>query len=208
MIASGYALTQASSWPVQLWSTDPESSPAAAVLVLFALSLCAGFKVHPYYEDFSSPCFAGLHNMVSWQLGIDWLACGVSACACLLRLVNCPLETGQLPPKPTVPPLPLLCLLLLRLCRLLAAASSARGSWPPSTHAISSGPTSSNTPASASCRVSQTHPCTTLRQPPQSSPYCPSLRPAVWTLQSPMWVRSRAAAPCAAATGERQSQTV
>jgi formylglycine-generating enzyme required for sulfatase activity len=24
-----------------------------------------GFKVHPYYEDFSSPCFGGLHHMVS-----------------------------------------------------------------------------------------------------------------------------------------------
>jgi hypothetical protein len=24
-----------------------------------------GFKVHPYYEDFSSPCFAGLHQLVS-----------------------------------------------------------------------------------------------------------------------------------------------
>jgi len=23
-----------------------------------------GFKVHPYYEDFSAPCFAGLHHMV------------------------------------------------------------------------------------------------------------------------------------------------
>jgi formylglycine-generating enzyme required for sulfatase activity len=24
-----------------------------------------GFKVHPYYEDFSSPCFAGKHQLVS-----------------------------------------------------------------------------------------------------------------------------------------------
>jgi formylglycine-generating enzyme required for sulfatase activity len=24
-----------------------------------------GFKVHPYYEDFSAPCFGGLHHMVS-----------------------------------------------------------------------------------------------------------------------------------------------
>ena len=23
-----------------------------------------GFKVHPYYEDFSSPCFGGKHNLV------------------------------------------------------------------------------------------------------------------------------------------------
>jgi formylglycine-generating enzyme required for sulfatase activity len=26
-----------------------------------------GFKVHPYYEDFSAPCFGGLHHMVSDQ---------------------------------------------------------------------------------------------------------------------------------------------
>lgn len=28
--------------------------------------------MHPYYEDFSSPCFAGLHNMVSQYL-CRWL---------------------------------------------------------------------------------------------------------------------------------------
>lgn len=28
-----------------------------------------GFKLHPYYEDFSSPCFAGLHQLVScWSI--------------------------------------------------------------------------------------------------------------------------------------------
>jgi hypothetical protein len=31
----------------------------------------AGFKVHPYYEDFSSPCFAGLHHMVSTVSCLD-----------------------------------------------------------------------------------------------------------------------------------------
>lgn len=38
-----------------------------------------GFKVHPFYEDFSSPCFAGLHHMVGeaclllvWLVGVDW----------------------------------------------------------------------------------------------------------------------------------------
>jgi formylglycine-generating enzyme required for sulfatase activity len=24
---------------------------------------CAGFKVHPFYEDFSMPCFDGQHHM-------------------------------------------------------------------------------------------------------------------------------------------------
>lgn len=26
-----------------------------------------GFKVHPYYEDFSAPCFGGLHHLVSQE---------------------------------------------------------------------------------------------------------------------------------------------
>uniref|UniRef100_A0A383W2U2 Generic methyltransferase n=1 Tax=Tetradesmus obliquus TaxID=3088 RepID=A0A383W2U2_TETOB len=33
----------------------------------------AGFKVHPYYEDFSSPCFGGLHHMI---LGGSFMSTG------------------------------------------------------------------------------------------------------------------------------------
>jgi hypothetical protein len=56
-------------------------------------AVCAGFKVHPYYEDFSSPCFAGLHQLVgaaaqletsAWQqLCPSWLWCSASVQKCM-----------------------------------------------------------------------------------------------------------------------------
>lgn len=59
-----------------------------------------GFKVHPYYDDFSAPCFAGLHHMVGgvWReqqaASGDELWCtasspssyGAMGCLCLLPL--------------------------------------------------------------------------------------------------------------------------
>lgn len=32
-----------------------------------------GFKVHPYYEDFSTPCFGGKHNLI---LGGSFISTG------------------------------------------------------------------------------------------------------------------------------------
>lgn len=36
-------------------------------------SALPGFKVHPYYEDFSSPCFAGKHQLI---LGGSFISTG------------------------------------------------------------------------------------------------------------------------------------
>jgi formylglycine-generating enzyme required for sulfatase activity len=54
-----------------------------------------GFKVHPVYEDFSTPCFAGLHQMVGWRLGVGcrsllaWKCERVCRCMCTSAHLPC-----------------------------------------------------------------------------------------------------------------------
>lgn len=46
-----------------------------------------GFAAHPYYDDFSAPCFAGLHQLVR-GLGCP-LRHGATRCAALHVVVAC-----------------------------------------------------------------------------------------------------------------------
>ncbi len=120
-----------------------------------------GFKVHPYYEDFSAPCFAGKHQLVSL------LACGLLGS--LLSSGHCCAAAlaARCAAKVT---LARGCVVAAAMCRSLAVHSSARASWAPSTRATSSARTFFSTPRSAwwCPRCSST--CTTSRATAQRTP--------------------------------------
>eukprot|EP00959_Pyramimonas_sp_CCMP1952_P090705 1898938-Pyramimonas_sp.AAC.1 len=43
------------------------------VIVLDFFAALPGFKVHPFYDDFSTPCFDGQHNVI---MGGSWVSSG------------------------------------------------------------------------------------------------------------------------------------
>ena len=86
----GAALGRDTGWNLQLawgspWPVDAGTPTAAGVRDVFGnvwqwhgddFNPLPGARVHPYYDDFSTPCYDGQHQML---LGGSWVACGDEA---------------------------------------------------------------------------------------------------------------------------------